>query len=240
MLPHSKSSEYFGGMLTAILELMHTYGIPLDVATRETQHAVARGYRIKVRDGGRQIPPISRYAEVCSRWHFDRQFLDARGNLRPLSWDGKSGSLLKLVSQVVGKEHSRAVARQLVSRKLLKKSACGGWLPKSKVVAPAGLDNAQIIRASNMIGRLLRTVTHNTELKYRGEVLLEVMSQVPRLPSRHIPEFKRITKAQGLIFAKTVDDWLEARNLKPSKRVRKSRCKEAGVVAFAFHEPSFR
>ena len=88
-----------------------------------------------------------------------------------------------------------------------------------------------------MMGRLIRTIAYNTGLKYRGPVLLEVMAQVPKLPTRDIPEFRRFTKAHGLIFAKTVDDWLESRNILRSKRRRIS-TREAGIVAFAFHEPS--
>ena len=52
-----------------------------------------------------------------------------------------------------------------------------------------------------------------------------------------IPQFKKFTKAQGLIFAKTVDDWLESRNTPRVKRNRTS-TREAGIVAFAFHGPT--
>ena len=126
-----------------------------------------------------------------------------------------------------------------MSRKMLRRTSLGAWIPRSKIVAPSGLDDAQILRAATMIGRLVRTIAHNTERKYRGDVLFEVMAQVPRLPTHEIPRFKRFTKAQGLIFAKTVDDWLESRNLRPSPR-KSMPSKEAGIIAFAYHEPSFR
>jgi hypothetical protein len=64
-----------------------------------------------------------------------------------------------------------------------------------------------------------------------------VMARVPKLPARELAEFKRFAKSQGLIFAKTMDDWLESRNLQSSKK-RTTGTREAGVVAFAFQRPS--
>jgi hypothetical protein len=139
----------------------------------------------------------------------------------------------------VGRESAREIIDELLARRLLRKLTNGRWVPKSKVVAPSGLDHSQILRASTMIGRLLSTIAHNTALKYRGDVLFEVTSQVPRLPNRDLAAFKKFAKAQGLIFAKTVDDWLESRNLRKGSR-KKIRSREAGIIAFAFHEPSFR
>ena len=88
-----------------------------------------------------------------------------------------------------------------------------------------------------MLERLLRTIAHNSRLKYKGAVLLEVMAQVKGLPAKDIPQFKKLAKSQGLIFAKTVDDWLESRNVPISKRKRVN-SHEAGIVAFAFHNPN--
>ena len=88
-----------------------------------------------------------------------------------------------------------------------------------------------------MMERLLRTIAYNSDLKYRGDVLLDVMAHVPRLPAREVPRFKRFSKAQGLMFAKTVDDWLESRSLPRLTRNRVP-TREVGIVAFAFEEPN--
>jgi hypothetical protein len=135
----------------------------------------------------------------------------------------------------VGEEQSRDVIKDLIARKLVRKAGGNNWVPKAKVVAPSGFDHAQTLRTATMMERLLRTIAHNSKLKYRGAVLLEVMAQVSRLPARDLPQFRKFTKAQGLIFAKTVDDWLESRNIPRSSRDRAS-TREAGIVAFAFHQ----
>lgn len=238
-MSRTERAEYFGGALAAVCELMHSYGIPRSIAQWEFDVALERGYLPKSKSAGRPIPPISRCADVCARWHHDKMFVDGGGKPKPLTWNGRQGTLNDLAARVVGKNGSKEVVRQLIARKMLRRTARGGWLPKSKIVSPAGLDSAQILRAATMISRLVRTIAHNTEKKYRGDVLFEVMAQVPRLPARDIRPFKRFTKSQGLIFAKIVDDWLESRNLRPSRRAR-SVSREAGVIAFAYHEPSFR
>ena len=87
-----------------------------------------------------------------------------------------------------------------------------------------------------MVSRLMRTIAHNRTLRYRGQVLVEVMAQVPRLPSSELNAFRKFSKAQGLSFVKAVDDWLESRNLRRYSRVRRL-SREVGVVAFAFVEP---
>lgn len=239
MLTKSQRAEYFGGALSAVCDLMQAHGISKSIAQREFSAALERSFSLAGTRQSRPIPPISSCADVCARWHVDRAYVDDHGNPRPLTWNGKTGGLERLVRRVVGQKGAKEVLQHLISRKMLKRTSRGAWLPKAKIVAPSGLDSAQILRAAIMIGRLVRTIAHNTEKRYRGDVLFEVMTQVPRLPAREIASFKKFSKAQGLSFARAVDDWLEVRNLSPSKGRRKL-TREAGVVAFAFHEPSFR
>ena len=216
---------------------MRTYGISKRTAEREFRIALEKGYSVGALSPSREIRPISRLADVCTRWHLEKKFVGPDAAPRPLTWNGKSGTLLHLVRLVAGPQNSREVVEELIARKLVRKVKANTWLPKAKVVAPSGFDHAQTLRTATMMERMLRTVAHNSELKYRGAVLLEVMAQVSRLPAREIPQFKRFTKAQGLIFAKTVDDWLESRNMPLSRRNRVP-TREAGIVAFAFHQPS--
>jgi hypothetical protein len=216
---------------------MRSYGIPKKVAEREFKIALERGYAVGSMSPSREIRPISRLADVCTRWHLEKGFTNTDGSPRPLSWNGKTGTLLRLAKLVVGPDQARDVAEGLVSRRLVRQVEKNTWLPKAKVVAPSGFDHAQTLRTATMMERLLRTIAHNTKLKYRGSVLLEVMAQVSRLPASELPHFKKFTKAQGLIFAKTVDDWLESRNIPLARRSRTS-TREAGIIAFAFHQPT--
>lgn len=225
--------EHFSGALRAVCELMRRYGISKRAAERALKLAMDRGYSDSISDS-RETRRFSRLADVCARWHCDREFVDAHGQPKPLRWNGRSGELLKLVNRVVGPKEAMQIADELISRRLLKKSSGGSWLPKSKVVAPLGSPHAEVLRAASMIERLLQTILHNRTLKYRGSVLLEVMAQVPRLPSGNIKSFKKFAKDQGVSFIKTIDDWLESRNVRVVGKKAASRTSEAGVVAYAF------
>ena len=237
MVSRTKRLKYLGGAMTAICELMRSYGISKRTAEREFFEALKRGYAVGSLRPSREVRPITRIADVCGRWHIDKKYVNDGGSPRPLTWNGRSGSLFGLVADVVGRESANEVIAEMLSRRLLRNTGGGAWVPKSKVVAPSGIDTAQIRRTATMMERLLRTIAYNSELKYRGNVLLEVMAQVSRLPARDVSKFKKFAKAQGLIFAKTVDDWLESRNLQRAKR-SKGRTREAGIVAFAFEQPS--
>jgi hypothetical protein len=216
---------------------MRSYGISKKIAQMEFQKALERGYAVGAMRPSRQVRPISRYAEICTRWYIDKSFVDSAGKPKALTWNGKTGTLRNLVTLVVGRKASNEVIREMIARRLLKKTRAQAWLPKSKVVAPSGLDRAQVLRTATMMERLLRTIAYNSALRYRGDVLLDVMAQVPRLPARHLRQFKKYTKAQGLIFARTVDDWLESRDLKRAS-AKDPKTLEAGIVAFAFQQPS--
>jgi hypothetical protein len=176
-------------------------------------------------------------ADLCRRWYSESSYVDKFGNPKPLTWNGKTGTLLMLARQVNGAKKARTVVENLISRRHIRRARSGGWLPKAQVIAPSGLDAAQVLRASTMFERLLRTVAYNSERNYRGEVLLELMAQVPRLPAREIRAFKKFAKAQGLIFVMSVDDWLESRNI-PRTQNQRVPTRQAGVIAFAFEQPS--
>jgi len=236
VISRHKRAKYLGEALTAVCELMRSYGISKTVAEREFREALSRGYAVGSLRPSRQVRPITLLADVWGRWFIDKRYVDAEGSPRALTWNGEKGTLHTLVKQVVGPHIAHSVIEEMLARKLVKKVA-SGWVPKSKVVAPSGIDIAQIRRTATMMGRLLQTVAYNSGLKYRGNVLLEVMVQVPRLPTRDLSHFKRFAKAQGLIFAKTVDDWLETRNIRRTSKKRIP-TREAGIVAFAFEQPS--
>ena len=223
--------------MTAICELMCSHGISKKNAEDQFQIAVARGYSRSYQRPSREFRPITGMADLCTRWHIEKAYVDKFGKPKPLTWNGRAGGLLKLAQRVNGKANARAVVLDLIARKLIRKTIAGTWIPKAQIVSPSGLDSAQVLRTATMMDYLLRTIAYNSDRHYRGATLLEVMARVPKLPTRNLAEFKRFAKSQGLIFAKTMDDWLESRNLQSTKK-KSAATREAGVVAFAFQRPS--
>lgn len=235
MRSRKKAKAYLSAATRAICELMCTLGISKKSAGTILARALEEGFTGSIAES-KHASRIVKLADVCARWHFENAYTDPAGRPRPLSWNGRSGSLLELAKRVVGKKEALEVVQELVSRRLLKRVSRGRWLPKSKVVAPVGPNDSQVLRSATMIERLLRTILYNSERRYKGDVLLEVMARVPQLPSDKLRSFRRFAKAQGVSFIQTIDDWLESRNIRqPNKRSAKTR--EVGVVAFAFSTP---
>lgn len=230
----TRRDAHLAGAIRAVGELMRANGTPRHIAESRVRKALASGYSVRS-SSGQESQRFTRLCDVCARWHLEKDFVDARGKPKALAWDGTSGNLRRLVARVVGPKDAIEVTQQLIARKLIRRTPRGDWLPKSRVVAPVGMEEAQIARTAAMIGRLLRTIIHNSRLRYQGDVLMEVMAQVPRLPKDKVASFRKFAKAQGVSFIKTIDDWLESRSLRRLDR-RRQRTLEAGVVAFAFYQ----
>ncbi len=237
MTTQRQRATYLRHAMTAICELMCSYGINKRKAREYVQHSIERGYQRGTSRLSQEAQPLSQMSDVLSRWHFERAYLGEDGKPRPLTWNGSSGSLLTLVTRVNGRQNSRLLVKELISRKLISRNRGGLWLPVERVLKPSGLDAAQSLRAAHMIDGLLRTIAYNSQRGYRGEIQLDLLATVPRLPSRYIRDFKRFTRAQGMGFIRTVDDWLESRNVDRSRRNR-GPTREVGVVTYTFHKPS--
>jgi hypothetical protein len=237
MASRKKRVAFMASALVGMCELMNSFGISKQTARLQFEKALVRGYERGSRRPSREYRPITNLADICRRWHIEKRYVDRDGKPRPLTWNGRTGSLLGLAKLVNGERNARKVANDLVRRKLVTATEDGKWLPRSQVVAPRGFESAQFLRTATMMERLLRTIAFNSERRYKGNALLfEVMAQVPNLPTRDLVGFKKLARTQGLLFAKTMDDWLESRNLRLSQRNR-SATREAGVVAFAFEQP---
>jgi hypothetical protein len=218
---------------------MCSFGISPTTAKKQFELAVQKGYLTATAYSASDAGALSRMADLCRRWHVEKAYVDKHGNPKALTWNGKRGTLLTFAQRVNGRRNATNVIQNLISHKHIRRIGSASWVPKAQVVAPSGLNADQVFRAGTMFERLLRTVAYNSERNYRGEVLLEVMAQVPRLPSREIRAFKKFAKKQGLIFATSVDEWLEARNI-PRNKLNRIPARQAGVIAFAFEHPALR
>jgi hypothetical protein len=234
----NQRARLLGEAIAVICELMRNHGLSRATAERQLRQAIKKGYTKGQDKAKRQTPWISSISSLNGRWHVDKSYVDKKGDPRPLTWNGSRGSLLQLAKKVVGKPKARGAVRDLIRRRLLVRTSAGKWLPRASVLKPAGLDRPQAERTAAMVQRLLRTVSYNSSRRYQGDDLLfEVIARVPRLAARDIPAFKRFSRIQGMVYARSVDEWLESRSLSKSGSKTNS-AREAGVVVFAYEEPS--
>ena len=238
MATRRQSKKLFAEVVQAACELVRSNGVPEMEVQELLDRAFNSAYAAPERRAVRELTPISAMSTITGTWHIDKNCVDKLGRPKPLTWNGKRGTLLNFARRIVGNEKARSAVEQLVTRKLLIRTQTGDWLPRSDVLRPRGLDRAQILRAAVMFQRLLRTISHNSSRNYRGkDLLFEVMTRVPRLPSAKLPTFKAFVRAQGMVYVRNIDDWLESRNLTKKKRGSRG-SREAGVVVFAFEEPT--
>jgi hypothetical protein len=235
---HPKHEDYLKAAIGVICELMRNAGLSVRETEKLLRQGLSSGFATS-ENATKEAWRISRLADVCARWHIESDFVGKDGQPKPLRWNGKSGTLMKLVRRVVGPKDGREVIRDLLSHRLLRQAGSGSWIPKSKVVAPAGFASPQVSRTATMLNWLLTTVSYNSRLRYKGDVLLEVMAKVPRLPLSEVSRFRKFSKAQGISFIKTIDDWLEARNLGRTQTPKRP-YREVGVIAFAFMQEKGR
>ena len=151
----TRRDAHLAGAIRAVGELMRANGTPRHIAESRLRKALASAYLVQS-SSGEESQRFTRLCDVCARWHLEKDFVDVRGKPRALAWDGRSGSLRRLVARVVGPKDALEVTQQLIARKLVRRDPRGDWLPKSRVVAPVGMEEAQIARTAAMIGMTSR------------------------------------------------------------------------------------
>jgi hypothetical protein len=233
-----KSTQLLSEVAQVVCEMMRATGLDRPTVELELKSAVEIAFASKDLDARRIANPLSEMASLISRWHVSEKYVDASGKPKSLSWHGGRGPLLRLAQEIVGRDRAQGLIENVISRKLIKKTDDGRWRPTSQVVKPKGLDRPQILRTAMMLRRFLRTISYNSKRRYRGDDLLfEVMTRVPRLPTRHLPAFKKFARTQGMTYVRSVDDWLESRGL-PKSEGKSRNLREAGVIVFAYEEPT--
>src|SRR5262249_7633045 len=78
----------------------------------------------------------------------------------------------------------------------------------------------------------LETVHNNLRASQSRAKLIERIAEVPDLPSEQIPAFRKFTDAQGRIFLRTINDWLESRRAKTDPE--RDRAVHAGVHVHSY------
>ena len=81
MASKKQQAEYFGGAMTALCELMSTFGISRETTEMQFRVALERGYARGVIPPSIEGRPITRMADLCRRWYFEKAYLDKMESL---------------------------------------------------------------------------------------------------------------------------------------------------------------
>jgi hypothetical protein len=226
----------YSNILVAIFELMLRGGIRaenlLPVCIRSLERADT-----KCRFGPKsQGDGLIAAALVLDAWHRDRRYLTATGIPKPVPLRGRTPSVEGLIRLQKLKGRRSSILQSLRAFRLI--VPCGDtlYVPASDVAVVAARDPIILQHAARALSTLLETVGQNVGGTQNLPPLIERVAEVPDLPRRHVRAFRDFTQAQGRIFVRTVNDWLEARRAR-SPRKRMNGTVRAGIHTYAYVAP---
>ena len=233
----------YSNVLVAIFELMLRSGIQarelLPACIQSLERAEDRSHSRR-KD---ECTGLANVALVLDAWHRDRRYLSARGTPKAVRLLGPAPSVEALVRLQQIKPPASDVARRLKAIQLVvpigRRSL---YKPASDVAVISARDPLILQHTARALSTLLETVGQNVCGTRNLAPLIERVAEVPDLPRRHIRAFQSFTHAQGRTFLRTVNDWLESRRVRPSRKGMKGMkgTVRAGVHTYAYVAPKQR
>ncbi len=175
-------------------------------------------------------------ASALHSWHHKRRYVDADGKPRSLALTVGSCSVANLVRSEDRRIDVSAALSAMKRLKLVRRAANGLYFPTTRFATIRELDPILAEHVCHSLGRLLITVSHNTQEGMVATRLIERSAQVQDLPRSRLSEFRDFANSQGEQFVSSVNDWLESRRASNGRRGH-LRTARAGVHVFAFAEP---
>ncbi len=227
--------SYFRGILHAAFLVMLRSGISTQEVTAISNAALALAQdQLNVRS--EQMPRLSVIvAGTLHSWHHRRFFLNASGRPRALSLRRGQMSVAALIRSEDSQANVPDVISAMKRLHLLKRTRGGLFLPTSQLATIMRLDPILAEHVCHSLGRLLATVSQNTQAPKEEKRLIERSAQVQDLPRRKLAEFREFANMQGELFVRTINDWLESRRVQDASSTRRQVAR-AGVHVFAFSE----
>lgn len=189
---------------------------------------------------GTDTGELAKAALILDAWHRDRRYLSVDGEPKSVRLLGRAPSVEALVRANARREAASIVARRLKELHLVVPSGRGRYRPASDMAVLPG-DNPLVLQhAARALSTFVQTIGRNTGVRRTVAPLIERIAEVPDLPCKHIPDFEEFTQRQGRTFLRTVNDWLEARRVRRSRRRSASSTVRAGIHTYAYVAPRRR
>lgn len=212
----------YSNALMALFELMLSAGITTEELLVVCTKAAFRA-EVRLRADRRQeTGGLVTAALVLDAWHRDRRYLTADARPKAVPLLGPAPSVEAMIRSHRAHRNAAAIARRLLTLRLIVRHGKGRYLPASDMAVISAEDPLVLQHAARALSTLLETVGKNVSGTRSIEPLIERIAEIPDLPVEHVAAFKRFTQAQGRIFLRTVNDWLESRRLR-SSRLRKNK-----------------
>jgi hypothetical protein len=220
-------------VLTAVFELMLNAGVGVKTLEGACVASLRRA-EAQAKTGRDEAQVFITAGLVLDAWHRDRRYLNKGADPKPVPLFGRAPSVEALVrAQRLGRQ-AAAIARRLKELQLVIPNGRGAYFPASDVAVISAEHPLVVQHAARALSTLLETVGRNMSGARRLAPLIERIAEVPDLPQEHVEAFEKFTRLQGKIFIRTVNDWLESRRRKRTKRRSPTPTVRAGVHTYAY------
>jgi len=171
-------------------------------------------------------------------WFRDSRFLDAVGMPKPLRAYGRSPSVESLLRAADMRRHTKESVRFLTQAGLIVPTRSGKFVPTNRSARIPSTDAYFVEHIAQGVMKLIQTAHFNFTPKGRRQPLLQRAASIRKLPRKHRAAFRDYVAEQGNAFVTNIDDWLEARAIRPNSRRDsqglQAQSTSAGVYAFAY------
>jgi Family of unknown function (DUF6502) len=175
---------------------------------KEVQRLLSEPAKAGAVDGGERY---NRAARVLTAWTRDPEFLDARGEPKPLDAQEGPASFAALVRRHSGDMPARAVLDELLRVGAVRRRDDGRLelLVHAYVPQRSAVDKIEILGTD--VADLIGTIDHNIEHgdrdpRFQRKVMYRSM------PLAALPEFRKLSGTQAQALLERLDKWLAARD----------------------------
>ncbi len=237
-LPRRLQSEY-ADVLFAIFDLMLRTGIESRTLERicgtTLKRAAARVHLTHSNETG----GLMTAALVLDAWHRDHRYLTRSGAPKPVPLLGGAPSVEAMVRSQRPKRDPAQIARRLRRLGLVVPYGARLYRPASDVAVISEKNPLVLQHTVRALSALLETVGKNLNRPKGMLPLIERHAEVPNLPRKYVQAFQVFTQTQGRLFIRTVNDWLESRRVRQTRRPGDElQSVRAGVHTYAYFAPN--
>ena len=187
----------------------------LDLCTSSLRRAESKVRSVRREESGGLVTA----ALVLDAWHRDRRYLDSSATPKAIRLLGAAPSVEAIIRSHKAHRKPADIARRLRTLRLVVPSGRGRYKPASDVAVISAGNPLVLQHAARALSTLLETVGKNVSRERGLKPLIERIAEVPDLPQEHVVAFQKFTQSQGRSFLRTVNDWLESRRARSSRRL---------------------
>lgn len=228
-------------MLGSVLEFMKGTGLTESAIRNAFDESLAASEGAKKRRAPRRSDGIrigneNLSAELLRMWHKDGRFVDREAKPKPLPLSRGRSNLAAIIQRIDPAADAEKILREMRAVKLIRRLPTGKYLPTSEAAIVNRLHPLATDHIAKLVIRLVSTVSRNLDPAGSSLPLIERHAYAPDLSWNERKAYAEFTRAQGMAYLESVDNWLQQRRVSRagSRTRRHPKGISASVHLFAY------